>query len=406
MNSIIVIGGGPAGMMAAITAAGAGSAVTLIEQNARMGRKLMITGKGRCNITNNCDRQKLLDNVAVNPKFLYSAFSAFSPQDAMSFFEGAGVPLKTERGGRVFPQSDKAADINDALVAECRRRRVKFVTAKAENLDISDDRVTGVYAGGRLYKCDRCIIACGGASYPATGSDGSGYELARLAGHTVTKLSPSLVPMITEEVEPAEMQGLSLKNIAITVSDSRGKRVYTDFGELLFTHFGLSGPVVLSASSHMKDDERYRFAIDLKPALTLEQLDKRLQRDFSENPNKDFSNSLIKLLPRSMISVIINRSGISPETKVNGISREARRKLSELLKCYTLTVTGFRPISEAIVTSGGVSVREIDPKTMRSKLIDGLYFAGEIIDVDAHTGGFNLQIAMSTGYVAGMSAAE
>ena len=394
-------------MMAAITAARAGARVTLLEKNKRQGRKLMITGKGRCNITNNCDTAKLIENTAVNPRFLYSAFSQFSAQDTMAFFEKEGVPLKTERGGRVFPQSDKSVDINDAMVRCCKNAGVRYVgECPAESLVIEDGRVVGVEAGGRQWKCDACIVAVGGCSYPLTGSTGDGYELARQAGHTIIDPKPSLVPLETAERDCARMQGLALKNIAITVTNAKGKKVYTDFGELLFTHFGLSGPVILSASSHMKCAEGHTVTIDLKPALTAEQLDARILRDFSANLNRDLSNAMGGLLPSSMVPVFIERSGIPGDTKVNSVSREQRAKLVALLKAYPLAVTAFRPVAEAIVTSGGVKVSEIDPGTMASKKTAGLYFAGELIDVDAHTGGFNLQIALSTGYCAGRSAAS
>ncbi|MBQ9993132.1 MAG: NAD(P)/FAD-dependent oxidoreductase [Clostridia bacterium] len=404
---IIVLGAGPAGMMAAATAAMYGAPVTVIEKNKRQGRKLMITGKGRCNITNNCDVNKLIENTATNPRFLYSAFSQFSPRDTMDFFESRGVPLKTERGDRVFPQSDKAADINDALVGYCREAGVRFITeCAAERIIAEDGAVKAVIADGREMKCSACIVALGGASYPATGSTGDGYAMVRQLGHTVTPISPSLVPLeVYEADECREMQGLALKNIAITVTDEKKSKVYTDFGELLFTHFGISGPVVLSASSHIRSGEGHTLSIDLKPALTAEQLDNRIRSDFSKNLNKDFANSLGALLPRSMINVIVRRSGIPPETKVNTITREQRASLVALIKGYELRIKSFRPIAEAIITSGGIKVSEIEPKTMKSKLVGGLYFAGEIIDVDAHTGGFNLQIALSTGYCAGLSAA-
>ena len=403
---IIIIGAGPAGMIAAISAASAGAKVTLLEKNRRQGRKLMITGKGRCNITNNCDTAKLIENTAVNPRFLYSAFSKFGTQDTMEFFEQQGVPLKTERGGRVFPVSDKAMDINDALVNCCRKKGVRYVgECVVDSLIIEDERVTGVVANGKEWLCDACIIATGGCSYPLTGSTGDGYRLAQQAGHTIIEPKPSLVPLVTAESDCGRMQGLALKNIAITVNNPKGKKVYTDFGELLFTHFGLSGPVILSASSHMKSAEGHTVTIDLKPALTPEQLDARILRDFSQNLNRDLHNAMGGLLPSSMVPVIIERSGISGDTKVNSISREQRAALVSLLKGYKLTVKAVRPVEEAIVTSGGVKVSEIDPGTMASKKVAGLYFAGEVIDVDAHTGGFNLQIALSTGHCAGSSAA-
>ena len=400
--------------MAAISAAGQGADVILLERNPRPGRKLMITGKGRCNITNNCDRYTLLANVAVNPRFLYSAFAGFMPSDTMDFFESRGVPLKTERGSRVFPCSDKAVDIVDAMVSACRGAGVKLLTGvRAEGLIVDntgDDagdrpRVTGVKAGGRVYDCDAVVTATGGVSYPQTGSDGDGYIFARETGHRVVPVKPSLVPLVIKEPDCGEMSGLSLKNIAVKVRNAKGKQIYEDFGELLFTHFGLSGPVILSASSHMPEPAGCVISIDLKPALTPEKLDARLLRDFSQNLNREFRNALGGLLPKSMEPVIVRRSGIPPGLRVNSVTREQRARLCELLKSYTLTVEGFRPVEEAIVTSGGVDVRDIDPKTMRSKVVDGLYFAGEVIDVDAHTGGFNLQIALATGRLAGISAA-
>lgn len=401
-----MIGAGPAGMMAAGTAAQSGARVTLLEKNRRQGRKLMITGKGRCNITNNCEDAKLIENVAVNPRFLYSAFSRFGSRDTMAFFEGLGVPLKTERGGRVFPVSDKAVDINDAMVGFCRAKGVRYIgECAASELIIEEGRVTGVRAGGRVFRCDACIIAVGGCSYPATGSSGDGYTLAAQAGHTIITPKPSLVPLETAGDECRRMQGLSLRNIAITVSDRKGREVYTDFGELLFTHFGLSGPVILSASSHMREAEGHTVTIDLKPALSPEQLDARIQRDFAQNPNRDIHNCLGGLLPSGMIPIVIERSGIPGSTKVNSVTREQRLALAALLKRMEFEVTAFRPVEEAIVTSGGVKTGEIDPKTMASKLVEGLYFAGEVIDVDAHTGGFNLQIALATGRCAGLAAA-
>lgn len=403
---IVIIGAGPAGMMAASAAAKNGADVVLLEKNRRQGRKLMITGKGRCNITNNCAVEKLIENTATNPRFLYSAFSQFSSRNTMEYFEKLGVPLKTERGDRVFPQSDKASDINDAMVGDCRKNRVRFVPdAAVDGIIVDNGRVIAVTAGERRYECDSLIIATGGCSYPATGSTGDGYKLARAAGHTIIKPEPSLVPLETEGNECKAMQGLSLRNVAVRVRDSKNV-IYTDFGELLFTHFGLSGPVVLSASSHMKKAAGCVFSIDLKPALTLEQLDDRLRRDFEKNINRDFQNSLGGLLPSGMIPVIVERSGIPPELKCNSIKKEQRAALAQLLKGFELKITGFRPVEEAIVTSGGVKTSEIDPKTMRSKLVENLYFAGEIIDVDAHTGGFNLQIALSTGFCAGRSASE
>ena len=367
---IIVIGGGPAGMMAAGTAAAAGASVVLIEKNQRNGKKLLITGKGRCNVTNDCSRDGFFANIPVNPKFLYSAFSRFGNRDVMDFFEAHGVPLKVERGNRVFPVSDKAADINNALIGYCKKSGVRVIRDTVTGLLTDSGRITGVRTqnGGEL-TCSQCIVATGGKSYPLTGSTGDGYTLARSVGHTVVTPKPSLVPLVIEEKDCAQAQGLSLRNIAIRVTEAdSGKTVYRDFGEMLFTHFGMSGPVILSASSHMRDpDKKYKITVDLKPALSIEQLDNRIQRDFSENINKDFVNSLSKLLPQKIISVIIKRVGIPCNTKVNSIRREQRLALAELLKKLEFTVAGFRPIDEAIITSGGVSVTEIDPRTMESK---------------------------------------
>ncbi|MGN0473766.1 MAG: NAD(P)/FAD-dependent oxidoreductase [Acutalibacteraceae bacterium] len=406
---LIVIGGGPAGMMAAGTAAERGMNVALIEKNSRMGKKLLITGKGRCNVTNNCTRDNFFANVAVNPKFLFSSFSKFTSQDVMDFFEQNGVALKVERGNRVFPVSDKSADINNALIKYCRSNGVDFINATVMNVNYEDNCVKSVKLdSGETHECSACIIATGGMSYPLTGSTGDGYRFAREAGHNIVKAKPSLVPLVIQEKDCRDAQGLSLKNIAITVREAdSGKVIYTDFGEMLFTHFGMSGPVILSASSHIRDlNKKYKISIDLKPALSVEQLDARIQRDFGENINKDFGNSLSKLLPQKLISVIIKRTGIPYNTKVNSIKREQRMTLVELLKNFEFNIIGFRPIDEAIITSGGIDVSQIKPGTMESKLVEGLFFAGEIIDVDAHTGGYNLQIAFSTGRCAGIAAAE
>jgi predicted Rossmann fold flavoprotein len=407
---VIVVGGGPAGMMAAGTAAQNGYSVALLEKNSRLGRKLMITGKGRCNITNNCDIQNFISSVPSNGRFLYSAVTQFNPQDAMDFFEELHVPIKTERGNRVFPQSDKAVDVVDAMAAFVKQNGVHVLTGEAQKLMIENNAVCGITTkGGEELFADAVIIACGGVSYPGTGSTGSGYALARQAGHTVTQLRPSLVPLVSSDTDCGEMQGLSLKNISIKVYDTAKKQtIYEDFGEMLFTHFGISGPVILSASSHMREmsPSRYEILLDLKPALSSEQLDARLQRDFEKNLNKDFANSLSELLPHKMIAVMVKKSGefgIAPDTKCNQITKEQRRSFAALLKEYKITIQSFRPIEEAIVTSGGVAVSEINPKTMASKLVKGLYFAGEVIDVDAYTGGFNLQIAYSTGRLAGNS---
>lgn len=407
MKKVVVIGGGAAGLMAATVAGEKGLKVTLIERNERPARKVMITGKGRCNVTNDTDVNGLVAAVTNknSGRFLYSAFNAFSAEDTKDFFESSGVRLKTERGNRVFPQSDKSVDIVDALVNAARRSGVMILTDRVVSLEISDGKVNGVKTeSGKIIEADAVVVATGGLSYPLTGSTGDGYTLAKQAGHTVTELCPSLVPVTVKEGWCSELQGLSLKNISVKVlvADS-GKQVYTDFGELMFTHYGLSGPVILSASAYMKDVEvkGYKVVIDLKPALEEEKLEKRILRDFSENSNKDFINSLGELLPRKMIPVIVRLSGIEPSRKVNQITREQRLNLVKLLKNLTLTVNGFRPIEEAVITKGGVKLSEIDPKTMKSKLVEGLYFAGEVLDADAFTGGFNLQIAFSTGFVAG-----
>ena len=394
-------------MMAAIFAARAGGDVTLFERNDRLGKKLRITGKGRCNVTNNCDLQEFLSNVPVNSRFLYAALNRFGTEDTMAFFEDAGVPLKTERGKRVFPVSDKAEDIVSAMKEQCRRAGVRIIYERVRGLRIEDGVIKGVFAD-RVYDFDAVILCTGGKSYPRTGSDGDGYEFARRAGHTVTKILPSLVPIVEDGRLCASMQGLSLKNVQLTVVEkSSGKAIYRDFGEMMFTHFGLTGPLVLSASAHMHDLERgkYTAEIDLKPALDEKTLDNRILSDFAEFKNKDFANSLGKLLPQKMIDTVIRLSGIAPDKKVNSITKEERTALVRLLKHFSVPLLGFRPIDEAIITSGGVSVKEINPKTMESKLVAGLYFAGEIIDVDAYTGGFNLQIAFSTAVLAGESSA-
>ena len=385
-----------------------GRAVTVIEKNRRPGRKLMITGKGRCNVTNNCDRDTLISNVPANGRFLFSAFSDFGTADTMEFFEKRGVPLKTERGNRVFPVSDKASDIVDALVNAVNKSGVKILTAKAEEILTENFSVTGVRTrDGEILEADSVILATGGMSYPVTGSTGDGYEMAGRLGHTVTPLKASLVPLNVKQGFCSRLSGLSLKNVTLTVYESgRKKPVFSELGEMLFTHFGISGPLVLSASAHMRKmgSAEYVAYIDLKPALDEQKLDSRILRDFEEEKNRNFGNSLDKLLPKSIIPVIISLSGIAPDTKVNQISREQRARLCGVLKALRLDITGFRPIEEAIITGGGISVKEINPSTMESKLVSGLFFAGEIIDADAYTGGFNLQIAFSTGHLAGKNA--
>lgn len=409
-QKILIVGAGAAGLLAAGTAAGLGKDVTILERNERPARKVMITGKGRCNVTNNCkELSQLIANVPVNGRFLYSAFSNFMPSDTVDLIEDMGVTLKCERGNRVFPVSDKAADIVDALVHYGTDDGAEVIHGRAKELIIEDGMLKGVrtYDGEEII-ADSVIVATGGMSYPQTGSTGDGYELAKQAGHTIIEPKPSLVPLTAHEGFCSELMGLSLRNVGMKVIDTKkgGKTVYEEQGEMLFTHFGVSGPMVLSASSHLREMEkgRYHILIDLKPALSFEQLDQRILRDFSENTNKDYINSLGALLPRKLIPVVVKLSGIKATTKVNQITKEERHRLVTLLKEFKVTVKGFRPIDEAIVTSGGVKVSEINPKTMESKLLSGLYFAGEIIDVDAYTGGFNLQIAFSTGRLAGENA--
>lgn len=406
-TDLLVIGAGAAGMMAAGTAGENGANVILLERNERAGRKVMITGKGRCNVSNNCkDIQSLISNVPRNGRFLYGAFNNFMPSDTVEFFESRGVLLKVERGNRIFPVSDKAVDIVDCL-ADYAKKNARFVNGRATDLIIENGAVKGVrLENGTEINANKIIIATGGLSYSATGSSGDGYTLAKQAGHTIEELKPSLVPLEIHEGFCTDLMGLSLRNVSIKVTDTKkNKKVYDDFGEMLFTHFGVSGPMILSASAHLRDMEkgRYKISIDLKPALTEEQLDARILREFSENTNKNFINALDSLLPKKMVPVIVKLSHIPASLKVNQITKEQRSTLVHLLKNLTVTVTGFRPIEEAIVTSGGVSTKEINPSTMESKLIKGLYFAGEVIDVDAYTGGFNLQIAFSTGKLAGQN---
>ncbi|MBQ2999683.1 MAG: NAD(P)/FAD-dependent oxidoreductase [Clostridia bacterium] len=408
-KKIVVIGGGAAGMMAAIYAAYGGAEVTLLEKMNACGKKLRITGKGRCNVTNDCTREEFLQNVPSNPRFLYGALSFFSTEDTMRFFEDAGVPLKVERGRRVFPVSDKAEDIVRALTDRCKELGVRILFERAEDLIVSDGKIVGVRSSQGELSADAVIVCTGGASYPRTGSDGDGYRLAKKIGHTVTPLLPSLVPIVSRDKVCAEMQGLSLRNVALTVRlTASGKTVYEDFGEMMFTHFGLTGPMILSASAHLPDltPDKYEASINLKPALDEKTLDARLLSDFHKYQNKDFQNALGDLLPAKMIPIVLRRSGILPHKKVNSVTKEERRVLRELLQDFRISLDGFRPLNEAIVTKGGVSIREINPKTMESKLCRGLYFAGEILDVDAYTGGYNLQIAFATGALAGNSAAE
>ena len=406
---VAVIGGGAAGMMAAATAAEYGATVTLSERNDRFGKKLRITGKGRCNVTNDCTMEEFLANVPRNPRFLYAALSAFSTEDTKAHFEALGVPLKTERGRRVFPVSDKAADIVVAMEKYCRDLGVEMVNRRVSGLAVEEGQIKGIKINGQIEEYDAVIVCTGGRSYPLTGSDGDGYRFAEQAGHTIVPLRPSLVPIVCAGNTCSRMQGLSLKNVTLRMVDTQnGKTVYEEFGEMMFTHFGITGPLVLSASAHVPDlaPGRYEAQIDLKPALDEKTLNDRILSDFSKEINKNFENSLDALLPRKMIPPVIEASGIDPLKKVHSVTREERHALIECLKCFKIRPTGFRPIDEAIITSGGVSVKEVTPKTMESKLVSGLYFAGEILDVDAYTGGYNLQIAFSTARLAGMHAAE
>ncbi len=403
---VVVIGGGPAGMMAASVAGSRGLDVTLIEKNNKLGKKLYLTGKGRCNVTNLCEVEDLIANVPVNGKFLYSAFYTFTNRDLIALLNSLGLETKVERGNRVFPASDKSSDVIKTLERYVRQNNVKVVQAEAEGIAAEDGAVRGVrLKNGDFLPCESVIIATGGLSYPSTGSTGDGYRMARDLGHTVTPLRPSLVPLETQEEWPRDAQGLSLKNIGIRLEDRQGRIVYEDFGEMIFTHYGVSGPVILSASSYIgkADPNGYRLYIDLKPALDHDKLDERIQRDFLKYSRKIFSNSLDDLLPKKLIPVIVRLSNIPPDKPVNQIKKEERQQVVMLLKQLALTIKCYRPIDEAIITSGGISVREIDPSTMESKLVKGLFFAGEVIDVDAYTGGFNLQIAFSTGYLAGQS---
>ncbi len=404
-NSIFVVGGGAAGMMAAITAAENGAQVTLLERNDRLGKKLYITGKGRCNVTNDCAPEDFFQNVPRNPRFLYSAIYAFPPREVMAWFEARGCALKTERGNRVFPQSDKSASVIDALRAELRRLGVRVLQERALDIVTQDGAVCGLKTDGGFHKTERVILATGGCSYPQTGSTGDGYRMLEKLGHTIVPPVGSLVPLVEKGYDCKQMQGLALKNVALRLVNQKGKTVFEEFGELLFTHFGLSGPVVLSASAHMNEKDTYTVLLDLKPALDEQKLDLRLLRDFEKFQNRDFENALVELLPRSMIPVIVRRSGIPAEEKVHSITREQRRALLELMKRFPVEIACKAPVEEAIVTSGGVKVSEIEPGTMQSKRVRGLYVAGELLDVDAYTGGFNLQIAWATGRAAGLAAA-
>ncbi len=406
MRKIIIIGGGAAGLIASATAAKRGEDVTVIEKNSRPARKVMITGKGRCNVTNACfDLDDLINSVVTNKRFMYSAFSSFMPYDTIALIEEMGVPTKIERGNRVFPESDKAVDIVDALVKNAKQSGVKFVEGTVTSFNTENNVIKSVnLTDGTIIDGDAFAICTGGLSYQSTGSTGDGYRLAESVGHSITDIEPALISLVASNGFVPKLQGLSLRNISIKLLDGE-KEIYSDFGEMLFTHYGVSGPVILSASSHMTHpkEHNYKIVIDLKPALDEQTLDKRIQRDFAENTNKDFINSLSKLLPNKLIPVIVKLSGIEPSEKVNQITKPQRQNLVHLLKNLTVNISDFRPINEAIITSGGVDVKEINPKTMGSKIIDNLFFAGEVIDVDAYTGGFNLQVAFSTGYLCGMN---
>ena len=401
----IVIGGGPAGMFAAATAAQLGQKVLLLERNDRLGKKLLITGKGRCNVTNDCSAQEILQNVPRNGRFLYSAMNAYPPERIMAFMEENGCPLKTERGNRVFPVSDRSQSVLEALQWAMRRNGVDVLTSRVRDILTDNGAVCGVQTDRGSFDASWVLLATGGLSYPTTGSTGDGYTMAKALGHTIIACEGSLVPLETAGTDCQDMQGLSLRNCGVKLLDGKGKVLYKDFGELLFTHFGVSGPTVLSASTHLKG-EGCRLVIDLKPALDEGKLNDRILRDLDLYKNRSMENALTDLLPRSMIPVVLRRLEIDPEMQANSFNKQQRRALVELLKAFPITITRKRPVAEAIITSGGVKVSEVDPKTMESKLVPGLYFAGEILDCDAYTGGFNLQIAWATAYAAACAAAQ
>ena len=399
---VVVIGGGASGLLTAGEAAKRGLNTVLLEKNSRLGVKLRITGKGRCNLTNDCAVTEILENIPTGGRFLYSALNAFTPKDAMAYFENLGVPLKTERGGRVFPVSNRAPDIAEALIKNARLSGVKIKKGAATTIATKDGRVAGVVTSEGFIPCRAVVLCTGGVSYPLTGSTGDGYAISSSLGHTIIPPKPSLVPLCTQPEICSRMQGLALKNVRLTVSDGGKKPIFSDFGEMLFTHFGVSGPIVLSASAHMRafESKKYTISIDLKTALDAQKLDARILRDFDKYSNRDFQNALGDLAPKTMIPVLVELSGIAPEEKVHSITRDERKRLVNLLKDFKLEIDGPSPIAEAIITSGGVATSEINPKTMASKIVGGLYFAGEIMDLDAYTGGFNLQIAWSTAYAA------
>lgn len=412
---VVVIGGGPAGMMSAITSAENGNKVILIEKMQSLGRKLLITGKGRCNITSSLSMDEFIKNTPGNGMFLYSVYKNYTNTDIIDFLKRQGLEVKEERGNRIFPITDKSQDVLKCFTKRLKELNVEILlNQKVNEIIVKDGSVAGVKLQDKIINADKIIVATGGKSYPLTGSTGDGYKMVEKLGHTVTKIKPSLVPLETFEKDTCkEMQGLSLRNVEIKLKDiEKNKIIYEDFGEMLFTHFGVSGPTILSSSAHLVryknidellKNKKIKLSIDLKPALSEEKLDERILRDFNEIKNKQFKNSLDKLLPQKLINIIIERSGINPQKQVNEIKKEERRNLVKLLKNFEVTIKGFRPIDEAIITSGGINIKEINPKTMESKIVNGLYFAGEIIDVDSYTGGFNLQIAYSTGYTAGIS---
>lgn len=397
---VIVIGGGPAGMFAAITAAQDGNSVLLLERNDRLGKKLLITGKGRCNVTNHCTAREVLENTPRNGRFLFSAMESFPPDRIYAFFEDNGCPLKTERGNRVFPVSDRSQSVLECLVKLIRKYRISVQTGRVTEIRLDNGAVSEVCTKDHTYGAKAVILATGGLSYPTTGSTGDGYSIAQALGHTIIEPEGSLVPLETAGTDCQDMQGLSLRNVAVKLLDQKGKLLYKDFGELLFTHFGVSGPTALSASAHLKG-QGCKLLIDLKPALEPQKLHERIIRDLDQYRNRSMENALTDLLPRSMIPVVLRKLNIPPQLQANSLKKEQRRGLTELLKAFPVEITGKRPVAEAIITSGGIKVSEIDPKTMESKLIPGLFFAGEIIDCDAYTGGFNLQIAWATAYAAG-----